>query len=79
MINNLNNKIIKLEKESNDQKQIIIQLNDTTEKNLKYNEATDMKFNLISNQMTELGNKLNIIISNIQTTNPPQNQQIDND
>jgi hypothetical protein len=29
--------------------------------------------------MTDLGNKLNIIISNIQITNPPQNQQIDND
>jgi hypothetical protein len=79
MINNLNNKIIKLEKESADQKQINIQLNNTIEKNLKYNEATDMKFNLISTQMTDLGNKLNIIISNIQITNPPQNQQIDND
>jgi hypothetical protein len=79
MINNLNNKIIKLEKESADQKQINIQLSNTIEKNLKYNEATDMKFNLISTQMTDLGNKLNIIISNIQLTNPPQNQQIDND
>jgi hypothetical protein len=79
MINNLNNKIIKLKKESADQKQINIQLNNTIEKNLKYNEATDMKFNLISTQMTDLGNKLNIIISNIQITNPPQNQQFDND
>jgi hypothetical protein len=72
MINNLNNKIIKLEKESADQKQINIQLNNNIEKNLKYNETTDMKFNLISNQMTDLGNKLNIIISNIQITNPHQ-------
>jgi hypothetical protein len=79
MINNLNNKIIKLEKESADQKQINIQLSNTIEKNLKYNEATDMKFNLISTQMTDLGNKLNIIISNIQITSPPQNQQTDND
>jgi hypothetical protein len=79
MINNLNNKIINLEKESTDQKQINIQLSNTIEKNLKYNEATDMKFNLISTQMTDLGNKLNIIISNIQITNPPQNQQIDHD
>jgi hypothetical protein len=79
MITNLNNKIIKLEKESADQNQINIQLNNTIEKNIKYNEATDMKFNLISTQMTDLGNKLNIIILNIQITNPPQNQQIEND
>jgi hypothetical protein len=79
MINNLNNKIIKLEKEAADQKQINIQLTNTIEKNLKYNETTDMKFSLISTQMTELGNKLNIIISNIQITNPPQNQPIEHD
>jgi hypothetical protein len=79
MITNLNNKITKLEKESADQNQINIQLNNTIEKNIKYNEATDMKFNLISTQMADLGNKLNIIISNIQITNPPQNQQIEND
>jgi hypothetical protein len=79
MITNLNNKIIKLEKDSADQNQINIQLNNTIEKNIKYNKATDMKFNLISTQMTDLGNKLNIIISNIQITNFPQNQQIEND